>query len=97
MAIALADALQQVNLEVGRVYQCHVGSLFVEVRVEARGLGPLPTPMEPSDVMLDPWADLPAPPPQKILDAMPAVPVCPDVPLIPRDSRQNDLLASPAG
>ena len=48
-------------------------------------------------VMLDPWADLPAPPPQKILDAMPAVPVCPDVPLIPRDSRQNDLLASPAG
>ena len=89
MTIALADALQQVNLEVGRVYQCRVGSLFVEVRVEARGFGPLPTPIEPSDVMLDPWTDLPAPPPQHILEAMPATPVRPDAPLIPSDSVQQ--------
>jgi hypothetical protein len=85
MAISLADALQQVNLEAGRVYQCRVGALMVEVRVEAREPGPLPTPIEPSDVMLDPWIDLPAPPPGKILDATPAAPVLPDAPVIPGD------------
>jgi hypothetical protein len=89
MAIALADALQEVNLEVGRVYQCRVGALFVEVRVEARGFAPLPAPIELSDVMLDPWTDLPAPPPQHILEAMPATPVLPDAPLIASDSVQQ--------
>ena len=85
MTIALADALQEVKLEAGRIYQCRVGALFVEVRVEARGFGPLPTPIEVSDVMLDPWTDLPAPPPQRLLEAMPAAPVRPDAPLIASD------------
>jgi hypothetical protein len=89
MPISLTDALQQVNLEVGRVYQCHVGGLFVEVRVEASGLGLLPTPIEPSDVMLDPWTDLPSPLPQRILEAMPATSLRPDAPLIPSDCIQQ--------
>ena len=89
MAIALADALQEVNLEIGRVYQCRVGPLFVEVRVEAGGFGLLPLPIEPSDVMLDPWTDLPAPLPQQIVEAIPAPPVLPDAPLIPSDSVQQ--------
>ncbi len=42
MSISLSDALQPVDLEVGRVYQCEVGPLHVEVRVGARDTGPLP-------------------------------------------------------
>ena len=89
MTIPLADALQQVNLESGHIYQCRVGSLFVEVRVEAHDFGPLPTPINPSDVMLDPWTDLPSPPPQRTLEALPAVAVLPDAPLIPSDGDQQ--------
>ena len=89
MSIALADALQQVDLEVGRVYQCRVGALFVEVRVEACAFGPLPTPIEPSDVMLDPWTDLPSPPPQEILEVIPGAPLRPDAPLFPSESVQQ--------
>jgi hypothetical protein len=54
MSISLSDALQQVDLEAGRVYQCMVGPLLVEVRVAARGSGPLPALLQESDIMFDP-------------------------------------------
>jgi len=81
MSISLADALQQVELEVGRLYQCEIGSLSVEVRVEARDARPLPAPFNPSDVMLDPWTDFPAPQPITIVTATPAAPMLPDPPI----------------
>ncbi len=81
MSISLADALQQVDLEAGRVYECEVGPLSVSVRVEARDAGPLPAPFNPSDVMLDPWTDFPAPQPIAIVTATPAPPMLPDPPI----------------
>ena len=81
MSISLADALQQVDLEAGRVYQCEVGPMHVVVRVESRNSGPLPAPFNPSDVMLDPWTDLPSPEPISIVTATPAPPMLPDPPI----------------
>jgi hypothetical protein len=88
MHISLADALQQVNLEVGRVYRCQVGKLRVEVRVE--DISPiLPAPLQASDVMLDPWVDLPAPQPTALLQASAGPPVLPDPCEIPRNERNR--------
>lgn len=88
MSLSLVDALQQVKLEAGRTYQCRVGQLRVQVRVEEDALDILPTPLEPSDVMLDPWTDLPAPQPVALLDVSLIAPVLPDVPEIPSDWHQ---------
>lgn len=89
MSISLSDALQQVELEVGRVYQCEVGPLRVEVRVEARGSGPLPAPLQESDIMLDPWTDFPDLPHANTFSATPGDPVWPEVPTIPSDAYEQ--------
>ena len=83
MSTSLATALQEVELEAGRVYHCRVGRLHVEVRVEETASALLPTPLEASDVMLDPWIDLPAPPPVAVLTATAGPPVLPDLPELP--------------
>ena len=88
MSISLVDALQQVHLEAGRIYQCHVGRLRVHVRVEESVLDMLPAPLETSDVMLDPWTDLPAPHAVALVDVTLVAPVLPDVPDIPNGWRQ---------
>lgn len=88
MSISLVDALQQVHLEAGRIYQCRVGKLCVQVRVEENSLDLLPAPLEASDVMIDPWTDLPAPHAVAFVDATPLAPVLPDVPDIPIHWRQ---------
>jgi hypothetical protein len=82
MHISLSDALQQVNLEIGHVYECRVGGLFVKVIVGDKYIGPLPAPMVESDVMLDPWTDLPGPSPVRIVKATPAKPLLPDAPIV---------------
>ena len=86
MSISLADALQQVDLEAGHIYQCEVGPLSVEVRVKARNSGPLPAPFNPDDVILDPWTDLPGPGPGKTVTVTPGGPIWPDLPTIPCDT-----------
>lgn len=53
LGISLADALRQVDLQVGHVYQCRVGQFRVEVRVDEAVPPVLPTPLYASDVMLD--------------------------------------------
>lgn len=87
MSLSLVDALQQVKLEAGRIYQCRVGEFRVQVRVEEDALDILPAPLEPANVMLDPWTDLPAPQPVTFLDVTLVAPVLPDIPEIPIDWR----------
>jgi hypothetical protein len=79
MSVSLADALRQVDLQGGR-YQCQVGRFRVEVRVEETAAQLLPPPLELSDVMLDPWTDLPAPQSIALIQAAPGPPVLPDFP-----------------
>jgi hypothetical protein len=88
MSLSLVDALQQVDLEAGRIYQCRVGQLRIQVRVEEIACELLPAPLEPADVMLDPWTDLPAPQAVAFMDVALVAPVLPDAPLIPSDGRQ---------
>ena len=66
------------------------------MRVEEAAFQLLPAPLEPSDVMLDPWTDLPAPQSIAVLQAMPGPPVLPDF-LSFRRTRSCDLSASIAG
>lgn len=85
MSISLTDALREVDLRGGRVYRCQVGRLRFEVRVEETTGQSVPVPLELSDVMLDPWTDLPAPQSIAILQATPAPPLLPDLPDLPPD------------
>jgi hypothetical protein len=86
MSISLTDALRQVDLRGGEVYRCQVGRFRVEVRVEDTAPHCLPDRLESSDIMLDPWTDLPAPRPIAMVQATPAPPVLPDFPEFPADA-----------
>jgi hypothetical protein len=86
MSISLVDALRQVDLQSGSVYQCQIGRFRVEVRVDENVPETVPTPLERSDVMLDPWTDFPALPPGRVVQAAPAPPVLPDLPDLPTDA-----------
>jgi hypothetical protein len=59
MSMSLVEALQQVNLEVGKTYRCEVREHLVEVRVLERQAEPGGIPE--SDIMLDAWVVLPRP------------------------------------
>lgn len=85
MSISLADALRQVDLRGGRVYQCQIGRFRVEVRVEETAPQLLPAPLESWDVMLDPWTDLPTPQSREVFEVTPGPPVLPDLPNLPTD------------
>lgn len=61
MSTALADALQNVDLEVGRTYRCEVQGYLVELRVFDRAAKPEAPPVPESDIMLDAWTELPSP------------------------------------
>lgn len=58
-----------------------------EVRLEEPASEWLPAPLKPSDVMLDPWTDLPAPPPGAVVTVTAGPPVLPDAPDLPSDER----------
>ena len=81
MSISLAEALRQVDLRPGRVYQCQVGRFRVEVRVDETEPQLVPAPVNDSDIMLDPWTDLPAPRSTAIVQAEPHPPLIPDHPV----------------
>jgi hypothetical protein len=85
MSIPLAEALQQVDLEVGRTYRCRVKGHWVEVRVLLdRQSAEAPTVPE-SDIMLDPWVELPGPTGGKRVACKPGKLPPPDRPIIPDD------------
>ena len=61
MSLSLVEALEQVDLEAGRVYVCEVKGHKVELRV-LKSPDPRNLPVfDESDVMLDPWVELPQP------------------------------------
>ena len=55
MSVPLAEALEQVDLNVGSTYCCLVKGRWVEVRVLAVEPPRMAKPLIPSDVRLDPW------------------------------------------
>ena len=58
----LVEALAPLNLEPGRTYRCQVNGRRIEVRVlEEAPDEMLPAPLVESDIMLDPWVELPEP------------------------------------
>ena len=57
--MTLAEALSQVELETGRTYDCVVNGKRVIVRVAPRSAIAPSARYDESDVMLDPWCELP--------------------------------------
>ncbi len=86
MSVPLAEALEQVDLEAGRTYQCRVKGRVVLVHV----LHVMPPEMLPAaptenDVMLDPWTELPMPAGEIRLRSRPGPLPPSDLPEIPKD------------
>jgi hypothetical protein len=88
MSMTLVEALGQVDLQEGQVYRCHVNGHWVELRVlkpeEARPVARF----DESDVMLDPWVELPRPTSKLTVRARRGTLPLPDVPEIPADEDQ---------
>ena len=62
MSIPLVQVLEQMNLEPGRRYRYQVKGMQVELRVlEDSSPAMLSCPLVESDIMLDPWIELPEP------------------------------------
>ena len=85
--MTLAEALANVELEAGQTYACLVKGRRVIVQVaEGTGIQPAAR-FDESDVMLDPWCDLPSQgkqfpvPPENI--TIGKLPI--DIPYIPQD------------
>jgi hypothetical protein len=88
MTIALADALSQLELEPGRTYRCQVKGRWVELRVLEGNPPELAKPYSMTDVMLDPWVELPGPTATTIVRARVGIPLPFDVPYISDDAEQ---------
>ena len=94
MSISLADALETVELEPGRTYECEVRGQHVELRVFAKPPASAPakqhsyvTPpgLHPDDIRLDAWCELQSSRERirvtsKLVDHIPF-----DIPEIPQD------------
>jgi hypothetical protein len=61
MSLSIAEALEQVELEPGQIYSCQVKGHWVELRVLESGQDPRSSLIDESDIMLDPWVELPRP------------------------------------
>lgn len=79
----LAEALEQVDLDVGRTYCCQVKGRWVQVRVLESEPPRLAKPYSASDMMLDPWVELPGAMPVHIRAIRRDVHLPFDVPSIP--------------
>ena len=88
MSLSLAEALEQVELEPGRIYSCRVKGHWVELRVLEPGVDPKSV-VDPSDIMLDPWVELPPPTPTiRVLGRYGPLPP-PDIPPMPTDGEES--------
>ncbi len=78
MSVPLGDALQNVELKIGRTYRCEVNGRWVELRV----LAERPHRAEP---MFDPWVEFPLPSSQFRIRAKAGRLPLPDIPEMPTD------------
>jgi hypothetical protein len=85
MSVSLAEALGQVDLQAGQIYRCNVNGHQVELRVLDEPRERMPSSIDESDIMLDPWVELPRPPAvATVLSRFGPLPL-PSVPEIPED------------
>jgi hypothetical protein len=90
MSIPLVQVLEQMNLEPGRRYRYQVKGRQVELRVlEDSPPEMLPTSLVESDVMLDPWVELPPPSGGIRIHAKPGEFPPPDLPEMPSDEENS--------
>ena len=80
MSVALHDALQDVDLQIGQTYHVQVKGRWVELRV----LPDQPR-TETSEPMLNPWVEFPPPAPQFRVRAKSGPLAPPDPPRLPAD------------
>ena len=85
MSLSLVEALAQTDLEAGRVYRCGVKGQLVELRVLGPAAARPVAVYDDSDVMLDPWVELPQPAPLFSVTGEFGLTPLPDVPEIPDD------------
>lgn len=88
MSAALAEAIAQLNLEPGQTYRATVNGHEVEVRMLEKSprLQPADEPSQFADmVMVEPWFEIPTPPPAGTIKAYPGKLPLPDPPVIPPD------------
>ena len=86
-SVSLAEALRDVDLQPGQTYRCEVRGHQVELRVltPSHVQDDAPSGFPDSDVMWEPWLELPEPACQSRGLSRRGAPLLPDVPLIPRD------------
>jgi hypothetical protein len=60
MSLSLQEALKGVELRAGQTYRCQVNGFMVELHVTA--IEPASA-LREEDIMLEPWVELPKPPP----------------------------------
>jgi hypothetical protein len=85
---ALADVLAPLNLKPGRTYRATVNGDDVELRVldTPKATPPGEEPSQFADmVMVEPWFEIPPPPPVGTMKAYPGTLPLPDPPVIPPD------------
>ena len=77
------------NLQPGQTYRCQVNGRQVVVRM-LEDVPPemMPAPLVESDIMLDPWVELPAPEPTFQVRVVPAELPPPDLPDIPAEDEE---------
>ena len=85
MATSIAEALQNVELESGRIYRCQVKEFWVELRVLGPMAEPRPCMIPESDIRLEPWVELPEPSGGVAVTMHLGPPDPPDIPDIPAD------------
>jgi hypothetical protein len=86
MSIALASALQNVDLVPGNTYVCQVKQMRVEVKVtDAYGITPSGL-LDYSEEMLDPWVELTGQLSGTVVQVIPGKLPVPDIPEIPEQS-----------
>ena len=90
MSIPLVQVLEQMNLEPGRRYRYQVKGMQVELRVlEDSSPAMLSCPLVESDIMLDPWVELPPPSGGTRLRAKQGEFPPPDIPEMPSDEENS--------
>jgi hypothetical protein len=90
MSIPLVQVLEQMNLEPGRRYRYQVKGKQVELRVlEDNPPERLSCALVESDIMLDPWVELPPPSGGILLRAKPGEFPPLDIPEMPSDEENS--------